>query len=411
MWDAIIVGGGAAGFFGAITCAEGLGPSGKVLLLERGREVLRKVKVSGGGRCNVTHACPEPRPLSAHYPRGQRALIGPFHRFGPREIIAWFEGRGVALKTEADGRMFPVTDDSQTIIDCLLGAADDAGVLVRTRAGVAQIEALEGGEGEASAFALTLESGEVLQARSVLLATGGTQTGPGAGLARSLGLALEPPVPSLFTFHVHDARLDDLQGLSVEDVATSVPDERLSARGPLLITHWGMSGPAILKLSAWGARALHERGYRFELEVDWLPGVDARARLVALRQEWARRQIQARSPFDAIPKRLWQRLAEGAQIDEAQTWAQLSRAGLAALDDQLRRARFEVVKKSTFKDEFVTCGGVSTDAIDMRTMQARHLPGLFVAGELMDVDGITGGFNFQNAWTSGFLAGQAMSAR
>lgn len=407
MWDAIVIGGGAAGFFGAITCAEGLGPQGRVLLLERGREVLRKVKVSGGGRCNVTHACFEPRPLSGHYPRGDRALIGPFHRFGPREIIAWFEARGVALKTEADGRMFPITDDSQTIIDCLLGAADAAGVLVRTRAGVAGIvppdEARE-------AFEVTLESGEVLCTRKVLLATGGTQTGPGAGLARALGLELEPPVPSLFTFHIHDARLEGLQGLSVEDVVASVPGERLSARGPMLITHWGLSGPAILKLSAWGARALHAVDYRFALELDLLPGVDARERLGALRQDWARRQIATRPPHDAIPRRLWQSIVQYVDLAQEKVWAQLSRAELAALDEQLKRARFEVIKKSTFKDEFVTCGGVRTDALDMRTMQARHLPGLHVAGELMDVDGITGGFNFQNAWTSGFLAGQAMSA-
>lgn len=412
IWDAVIIGGGAAGYYGAITCANAIQSAQRkdkprVLILERTPKVLQKVKVSGGGRCNVTHACPEPKRMASRYPRGNKALIGPLHHFGVRETVSWFEGRGVRLKTEPDGRMFPTTDDSQSIINCLIGAADDAGVKLKTSAHVEQI--LCCGEDDAARFEVILRGGERMLARSVLLATGGTRIKGGAELAQHLGHTLEPAVPSLFTFRINDARIKDLQGLSVEHTQVKVVSTTLTDSGPLLITHWGMSGPGILKLSAWGARELSALDYHFDIEVNWLPGVDVEQRFHALRDEWGRRQVAARSPFDQLPKRLWDRLIEAAEIDQDCRWAELSKTKGRALAQQLTRATFEVNGKSTNKDEFVTCGGVRTDDVDMRTMESRITPGLYFAGELLDIDGVTGGYNFQNAWTTGYLAGMAMA--
>ena len=411
VWDAVVVGGGAAGYYGAISCASALKAwrqdTPRVLILERAPRVLQKVKVSGGGRCNVTHDCMDPRQMAARYPRGHKALIGPLHRFGVPQTIEWFEQRGVRLKTEADGRMFPTTDDSQTIIDCLKDAAYRAHVQLRTSVRIEHIRHL--GEGDGARFEVVLRGGERLRARSVLLATGGTRSKSSVELAQGLGHALAPAVPSLFTFRVRDWRIQDLPGLSVEQTHVTVLDESLADAGPLLVTHWGMSGPGILKLSAWGARALHALEYAFEIEVNWLPGVDVPARLQSLRADWGRRQVIARSPFEKIPRRLWERLVEAAGIDPERRWAELPKKKSHALVEQLTKARFEVKGKSTNKDEFVTCGGVRTDDVDMRTMQSRVTPGLFVAGELLDVDGVTGGYNFQNAWTTGHIAGESMA--
>lgn len=412
MWDAVVVGGGAAGYYGAITCASAI-KSGerkakpRVLILERAPRVLQKVKVSGGGRCNVTHDCLDPREMASRYPRGHKALLGPLHHFGVRETIEWFGGRGVQLKTEPDGRMFPTTDDSQTIIDCLTDAAAEAGVKLRTLANITSIRRLD--TAQAARFEVVLRGGERLLARSVLLATGGTRSKSSAELAQRLGHELAPAAPSLFTFRIHDARIKELQGLSVEHTRVGVVGESLEDAGPLLITHRGMSGPGILKLSAWGARQLHALSYSFDIEVNWLPGVDVEQRLERLRKEWPKRQIASRSPFDPIPKRLWERLVEAAHIDASCRWAEFSRAKSRALITQLTMARFEVRGKSTNKDEFVTCGGVRTDDVDMRTMESRVVPGVYFAGELLDIDGVTGGYNFQNAWTTGYLAGQAMA--
>ena len=408
--DAVIVGGGAAGFFAAITCAEAIEHAGRrprVLILERARNVLQKVKISGGGRCNVTHDCLDPRRMSSNYPRGHKALIGPLHRFGVADTIAWFQRRGVALKVEPDGRMFPTTDDSQTVIDCLMGAAHAAGVEVRTSTHVERVVAL--GSGGAARFEVVLRGGARVETKSVLLATGGTRSKSGAEIARALGHALEPAVPSLFTFRIDDPRLKGLQGLSVEHTEVEVQGTSLSDSGPLLITHWGVSGPGVLKVSAWGARELGALGYAFTLEVDWLPGVDVAGEIQALRARWGKRHVAARSPFDAIPKRLWERLVAAAGIDAARKWAELPKAQARALIGQLTRAEFEVTGKATNKDEFVTCGGVRPDDVDMRTMESRVTPGVHFAGELLDVDGVTGGFNFQNAWTTGYLAGVAMA--
>ena len=401
--DLIVVGGGAAGFFSAITCAENSEKS--VLILEKTSQLLQKVKISGGGRCNVTHECFEPRELSRNYPRGEKSLIGPFHRFGAADTVAWFASRGVTLKTEADGRMFPDTDSSQTIIDTLVGAADAAGVDIRTSEGVNSIVKHE------DHFELVTDSGTSYTAASVVIATGGTRSASGARLAASLGHELQPPTPSLFTFKIDDPRIAGLLGLSVSPADVSIQQSRLSSRGPVLITHWGLSGPGILKISAWGARELAARDYRFDISVNWLPDDDPDAVIAEKRRSEGKRQLSSRSPFASIPKRLWVRLLTAAEVSDATTWSQLSKVQARQLLDQLTNSTFTVNGKSTNKDEFVTCGGVSLDEINFKTMESKLVPGLYLAGEVVDVDGITGGFNFQNAWTNGFHAGSDIAAR
>ncbi|MEZ5323843.1 MAG: NAD(P)/FAD-dependent oxidoreductase [Verrucomicrobiales bacterium] len=399
-WDLITIGGGAAGFFGAITHTEAGG--GATLILEKTANVLGKVKISGGGRCNVTHKCFDPRELSKHYPRGEKSLIGPLHRWGVEDTIAWFKSHGVELKVEADGRMFPVTDSSETIIDCLSRAAKQAGVVTRTGCGVKSIAPSDD-------FEVQTDDGERLRARKILLATGGTRLAAGARLAEQLGHSLEPAVPSLFTFKIRDPRIDGLAGVSVALTECRIAGSKLASSGPLLVTHWGVSGPGILRLSAWGARDLAALDYRFTLRVNWLPGIDVPARLNQLRENSGKRQIGGRSPFPEIPKRLWAQLVAGAGIDPAQTWARLSKIEQLALIGQLTNAEFAVDGKSTNKEEFVTCGGVRLRDINLKTMQSKVCPGLYFAGEVIDVDGITGGFNFQNAWTTGHIAGKEMA--
>jgi len=401
--DLIVVGGGAAGFFAAIACAENSGKS--VLILEKTSHLLQKVKISGGGRCNVTHDCLEPRELSRNYPRGEKSLIGPFHRFGAAETVEWFASHGVTLKTEADGRMFPDTDSSQTIVDTLLGAADAAGVSIHTSEGVTAVVKDE------DHFELVTDRGNSYTAASVLIATGGTRLAAGAKLAASLGHELRPPTPSLFTFKVVDPRIDGLFGLSVSPAEVRIQQSKLGSSGPVLITHWGMSGPGILKISAWGARELAERNYRFDISVNWLPEADPAAVVAEMRISEGKRRLSSRSPFAELPKRLWLRLLEAADVPDATTWSHLSTKQASRLLDQLTDSTFTVSGKSTNKDEFVTCGGVSLDEIDFRTMESKLVRGLYFAGEVIDVDGVTGGFNFQNAWTNGFHAGSAIAAR
>jgi predicted Rossmann fold flavoprotein len=402
-FDLIVVGGGAAGFFSAITCAENSGKS--VLILEKTTQLLQKVKISGGGRCNVTHDCFEPRELSRNYPRGEKSLIGPFHRFGAADTVDWFSSRGVTLKTEADGRMFPDTDSSQTIIDALLGAADAAGVAIHTSEGVTSIVKNE------DHFELETDTGDSYTAASVLIATGGTRLTAGAKLAASLGHKLQPPAPSLFTFKIKDPRLDEMLGLSVSPAEVSIQQSKLRSSGPVLITHWGLSGPGILKISAWGARELAERDYRFNISVNWLPDADPAAVIAEKRQSEAKRQLSCRSPFTPIPKRLWLRFLAAAEIPETMTWSQLSKTQANQLLSQLTTSTFAVSGKSTNKDEFVTCGGISLNEINFQTMQSKLVNGLYFAGEVIDVDGVTGGYNFQNAWTNGFHAGSAIAAQ
>lgn len=407
-WDVVVVGGGAAGFYGAITCAEAASRPLRVLILERSRRVLQKVKISGGGRCNVTHDSDDRRWLATMYPRGSKPLIGPLHKYGPLEVVRWFAARGVELKTEADGRMFPVTDDSQTVIDCLRQAAVAAGVELRTRV---DVEAIVTHGQHAGGFELICGDRSRVFAQQVLLATGGTRAGAGGAIAAMLGHDLLPPVPSLFTFEIDDPRIEGLQGVAVEDVEVQVVGAQLVARGALVVTHWGMSGPAVLKVSAWGARELHARDYAFTAQVNWLPGVDVATRLKQFTRDsvWGKRQIATRAPFDALPKRLWQRLVDAAGVPSERTWAECSRELRDSLTRQLTAGEFAVSGKSLNKDEFVTCGGVSLDDVNLRTMESQRCPGLYFAGEVLDIDGVTGGFNFQSAWTTGHLAGVAMA--
>ncbi len=402
----VIAGGGAAGFFAAIACAEA-DPGCAVTLYEATAHPLAKVRVSGGGRCNVTHACFEPRELVKRYPRGGRELLGAFHRWQPRDTVEWFARRGVPLKTEEDGRMFPTTDSSQTIVDCLESAAAKAGVRVVLRTGLKAVTKTPDG------FQVTLTNGEVVACDRLLLATGGNKSNAGLEIAAQLGHTIEPPVPSLFTFHIDDPRLKELSGVSVPEAATAVRGTALKERGPLLITHWGLSGPAVLKLSAWGARVLHDCGYRFTLTVNWAPAFNAetlRAELERAKAANPKKQLGTWCPV-GLPLRLWEKLLPAAGLKPETTWTTLSGAALRALAAQVGEGEFTVTGKSAFKEEFVTCGGVRLAEIDFKTMASRLVPGLHFAGEVIDVDGITGGFNFQAAWTGGWLAGRAMAGK
>ncbi|MFA5056757.1 MAG: NAD(P)/FAD-dependent oxidoreductase [Opitutaceae bacterium] len=397
----LIAGGGAAGFFAALACAE-LNPSARITICEATAGPLAKVRISGGGRCNVTHACFEPAELARHYPRGERELLGPFHRWGPRETMAWFAARGVALKTEADGRVFPTTDDSDTIVGCLRRAAEAAGITVRTRCGVQAVR---------TGYEVELTPGGTTACDRLLLATGGGAAGGGFEIARRLGHTIEPPVPSLFTLHIDDPRLAGLPGVAAENAEVSVPGLKLRERGPLLITHEGVSGPAILRLSAWGARLLHDCGYCFTLTVNWVPPRppgQVFAELAQMRREHPRQQVATRNPF-GLSQRLWARLVAAAGLAPAGLWTSVANAELQVLAAQLTRGEFTVTGKSRFKEEFVTCGGVRLAEVDFRTMESRLRPGLYFAGEVLDIDGVTGGFNFQSAWTTGWLAGRAMA--
>ncbi|MBL9134424.1 MAG: NAD(P)/FAD-dependent oxidoreductase [Verrucomicrobiales bacterium] len=405
-FNIIVVGGGAAGFFAAIACAEAR-PGCRVIILERGPECLAKVRISGGGRCNVTHSCFEPRELVTRYPRGNRELIGPFQRFQPRHTIEWFEKRGVTLKTEEDGRMFPTTDQSATIIECLTRSAREAGVVVRTSTSVTQVA-----RRVPSGFSVVLTNGEQIDGDQLLLATGGSRTRGQGEAAVALGHTLEEPVPSLFTFHVPVPWLTELAGVSVDPVEVSVPGTKLRERGPMLITHKGVSGPAILRLSAWGARELHALDYRFPLEIRWFPALTPAGLEAAFEErrssQGARRVTN--SPMAPLTARLWERLVGAAGLRRETTWAMLSRDDRSRLVRQLSATTVKVEGKTMNQDEFVTCGGVRLKEVDFRTMQSRVCPGLYFAGEVLDIDGITGGFNFQAAWTTGWIAGQSMAA-
>ncbi len=401
----IIVGGGAAGFFAAITCAEA-NPDANVTILEKSSRFLSKVRISGGGRCNVTHACFDAREFAARFPRGEQALIGAFQRFQARDTVKWFEARGVKLKTESDGRMFPVTDSSETIIDCLVDSAKTAGVKLVANCGVQRLlKRAEGG------FEATLSTGKTDECDRVLLATGGCRTAAAAQLAVSLGHTLEPPVPSLFTFHMVTPWLHKLAGISVESAEVSIPGAKLRERGALLVTHSGLSGPVILRLSAWGARELHDRDYQFPLHVNWLPhlGAEQIASELNVRREQQPAKLVVNTPVAPLPARLWEQLVLASGIAADTRWSRLTRAAQHRLIQQLTRTELAVTGKSLNKDEFVTCGGVRLRDVDFKTMESRLCPGLYFAGELLDIDGITGGFNFQAAWTTGWIDGQAMA--
>ena len=404
-WDVVIAGGGPAGFFAGIRCAE-LNPNLQILIIERARQTLGKVIISGGGRCNVTHACFEPGKLVTFYPRGAAELRGAFTRFQAADTVRWFEERGVRLKTEADGRIFPVTDSSETIANCLRDSARLAGVTIRTRIALREVE-----KAPKSAFRLTVQKEaetSQLKARKVLLATGSNART--RQIAQSLGHSIEEPVPSLFTFNITDSRIEGLAGISVDSVTLRM--DSIVQSGPLLITHWGLSGPAVLRISAWGARILHEKKYRAPLSVNWLGDytTDKALEVLQRHKDWranARRKVGSEPAFTQLPVRLWKQLTHN--IGE-KNWADVSKAELGALASELTRGEFLIEGKGQFKEEFVTCGGVRLNEVDFKTMQSRIVDGLFFAGEVLNIDGLTGGFNFQSAWTTGWLAGSALAA-
>lgn len=397
----VVIGGGAAGFFGAITAAETV-PNATVTILEKNRTVLNKVRISGGGRCNVTHACFDNRQLVKHYPRGEKPLRSLLTYFDASATVQWFEGRGAPLKTEADGRMFPTSNTSETIVSCLLNTARRLGIQIRTSCGVSTLTKTTTG------WHIGLLSDETLSADRVLIATGGYPQLSSYDWLPEQTESLQLPVPSLFTFNVPDSPLLALAGVSVADASLSVVGTKQEQRGPLLLTHWGFSGPVVLRLSAWAARELATAQYQFTLRVNWVPTLNEhslRGQLQDFRQQNGRRQVSSQNPF-GLPARLWQTLTSEVSISVEQRWADLPAKLLNRLIERLTNSQFQVTGKSTFKDEFVTCGGIDINSLHAQTLESKAYPGLFFAGEVLDVDGITGGFNFQNAWTTGYVAGK-----
>jgi len=381
-----------------------MNPRLRVLIIERASQTLGKVLISGGGRCNVTHACFDPARLVTYYPRGLNELRGAFSRFQAADTVEWFEAHGVPLKTESDGRMFPVTDSSETIAECLRANAKKSGVVVRVGTSLLGVE-----KAPKNGFRLELRSEAKvysIHTNKLLIATGGDRRT--MEVIKSLGHSIEDPVPSLFTFNIKDPRIDGLAGVSVEDVILRM--DSTVQRGPLLITHWGMSGPVVLRVSAWGAPELHERNYRAKLLVNWLGGYNFEKALDVLERnrDWhenTRKKVSAQQAFSQIPGRLWKQLVH---FLGEKNWGDVSKAELRRLAEELTAGEFMIEGKGQFKEEFVTCGGVKLKEVDFKTMQSRLVPGLYFAGEVLNIDGLTGGFNFQSAWTTGWLAGNAI---
>jgi len=402
-----IIGGGAAGFFAAITCAQE-NPNLQVLLFEKTSKLLAKVRISGGGRCNVTHHCFNPSQLIQYYPRGGKFLKAGFKLFGAADTVDWFQQRGVKLKTEADGRMFPVSNDSASVVNCLINQAQQAKVQIKTNLAVLAIKPLAEVN---TGFMLTLSNGEILTVAKVLISSGGNPKYENYQWLTQMGHQVIAPVPSLFTFNVPQSPLKELQGISVTPAKVKIAGQALENEGPLLVTHWGFSGPAVLKLSAWAARTLHDLDYQFQILINWVPEFTEESLRIALanyRQKYPKRLIASHQLFN-LPQRLWKALVSLAEITEQTIWASLPAKNQNKLVEQLLRAPFEVKGKTTFKDEFVTCGGIDLKEINPTTMESKLHPGLYFAGEVLDIDGVTGGFNFQAAWTAGYLAGKAMA--
>lgn len=397
----IVIGGGAAGIFAAIW-AKQTNPLLEVILLEKTSSLLSKVRISGGGRCNVTHSCFDPKELSLNYPRGGNELIGPFHRFQPKDTIHWFQSRGITLKTEKDGRIFPTTDSSETIIQCLLGEASRLGVTIEQKK---RIEAIER---SSSGFCIKLNEESPIECHALLLATGGHPTGH--GWAKALGHTISDPVPSLFTFNVPTSPLKSLSGIALPDAELGFETIPCRQRGALLITHFGFSGPAAIKLSAWAARPLHQASYKARLWINWLPKYTLKKiqeNLLQLKQSHPKDSLLTLNPF-SFPKNFWK---EFLGDDLSKRMSDIPHKKLNLLAEKIHKDSFQVEGKTTHKEEFVTCGGILLKEIDFHTMESKICLGLYFAGEVLDIDGVTGGFNFQNAWTTGFIAGTAVGNR
>lgn len=400
-----IIGAGAAGVFTAVNAAK-LNKELDVTLFEKSRNLLSKVRISGGGRCNVTNHCFDPEILSQAYPRGDKMMRWNFEQFQPRDTVEWFESRGVKLKAEADGRMFPVTDSSETIIDCLLNEAKRYQVSIRTQTPVTQVEPIDDG-----GYLLHISGQKPELADVVVIATGGSNREQAYGWLTELGYSVIPPVPSLFTFNFRDKIFADLAGISVQKAHVIIEGTRFSETGPVLITHWGLSGPAVLKLSARAARLLYEKDYRFTVQVNWLHPYtedDVRKKLILVRDENAKKQVHKQEQF-AIPGRLWIRFLELSGISRDKRWADISNKELHHLMIWLVHGTYACQGKTTYKEEFVTCGGVALHEINPGTLESKKNPELYFVGEVLDIDGITGGFNFQAAWTNGWLAAKAIA--
>jgi predicted Rossmann fold flavoprotein len=398
----LIIGGGAAGYFAAANMD--VSEDVKVQILEKSNKVLAKVKISGGGRCNVTHACFEPKELVKFYPRGSKELIGPFTRFQPGDIFAWFEDRGVALKTEDDNRVFPTTDSSQTIIDCLELATAKKNTRISLQSGITRISNRD------DKWYVEIEGKEEIEADAVLVSGGSSPQM--WDILSELGLQMVDQVPSLFTFNIKDRRIDGLAGLSSAFAHVSIENSKFDSYGPMLITHWGLSGPGILKLSALAARELNSWEYKFKIKVNWLANEDFESVLDTmkrLREDQPKKAIFSFSPFE-IPLRLWISLCSDF-VSEQMKWADASNKALEQIANNITRAIFEVNGKSTFKDEFVTSGGVDLTEINFKTMEAKRFPGLYFAGEVLNIDAVTGGFNFQAAWTTSWIAAKSISEK
>jgi predicted Rossmann fold flavoprotein len=404
-YDLITVGGGAAGFFGSIVAAHAI-PEGTVLILEKTSKLLSKVKVSGGGRCNVTHHCFEPSALARHYPRGAKQLKSLFRKFQASDMINWFESKKVKLKTEDDGRIFPTTNNSQTIIDCFLSEAERLKILIKLNTEVTAIEQTEHGfnvwAGEASKF----------QARNILIAPGGYNKAGNYDWIRRLSHPIVEPIASLFTFNDSEKRFTDLMGVSVPHAEVKIAGTKFSESGPVLITHWGLSGPAVIKLSAWAAHYLYEQQYTFTVLVNWInkSEEELKSAFATIRDQHPKLKITSKSMFD-LPMRLWLRICELVEIPESKIWSELSLKSLNKLMEYLIRCPFQIKGKTTFKEEFVTCGGVDLKSIDLETMESRETKGLYFAGEVLNIDGETGGFNFQSAWTTAWVAAQSIASK
>ena len=403
MSKVVIIGGGAAGFFTAINAKE-LNPELDVTILEKGKDVLQKVKISGGGRCNVTHACFEPKELTKFYPRGQKELLGPFHQFMTGDTFEWFENKGVPLKIEADNRVFPEANTSQAIIDCFQKEIKRLSINVLTGKGVTTFYS------ENEKWVIKTKDEEFIADKLVIAAGSSKKIWD---ISKELNHTIIPTVPSLFTFNIKDERIVDLGGVSVPNATVKINGTKLENNGPLLITHWGMSGPAVLKLSAFGARILADKNYKYSVSINWLSRSeeDIIEVLSELKKANARKQIGLKSPFPEIPRRLWERLVVGSAIQLQQNWADITKNQLTALAQQLTKATFNADGKSTFKEEFVTAGAIDLKEINFKRFESKLHKNLFYVGEILNIDAVTGGFNFQNAWTGGWICANAIAEK